>query len=295
MVTIGGGEPTLVKNLPTVLRILKDAGIYTSVHTNGIKLNLDKLEGLVDDIAIPIDAADRELQGRLRGKRFLKTFDRLPEIAEDIVSRGIKLVYHTVFTSWNWEQIPLIRKALHPKFDHWRIYEFNEDCALFPVLRDGGSKAMDKYLTIESLTDDGSPALGCTDSLFAQFLLTEDKMRGDPRVQFVARRDAAIPYVFLENSGDVTSYSRYSFRERRKVGNILTEPFSEIKKMLYDLYEAPKIFDDQAQDEFWNAFNDLPIWARLFEGNFWPEEVEAIDAEYHDDLCVLAQLYSERV
>ena len=87
-VTIGGGEPGLV-NLEGALRILNSGNVYVSYHTNGLELNVDKLKGLVDDIALPIDSVAPNIQEALRGKEFLPVMFGISDIANEIRENNI--------------------------------------------------------------------------------------------------------------------------------------------------------------------------------------------------------------
>ena len=74
-VTLGGGEPMLVRNLETIFRILKEGSIYISLHTNGTFLSrkrITQLKGLVDDIALPVDSMNRKMQGEIKGNKEYK-------------------------------------------------------------------------------------------------------------------------------------------------------------------------------------------------------------------------------
>ena len=123
-VTITGGEPTLVKGLPIVMQILKEAGIYTSLHTNGIGLTRAKLEQLkpwVDEIAIPIDSLVEGTQDSLRGKGVI---GKVKKTIERIQHLEILLVYHTVLTNMNKEDIKDLYESFISKtdFKFWRVY-----------------------------------------------------------------------------------------------------------------------------------------------------------------------------
>lgn len=139
-VTIGGGEPTLVKSLDNALKILKEADVYTSIHTNALKLTSERvyqLRDLVDDIAIPIDSMDPKIQGELKGIDYLPIFKT---VIKDIQKNDIGLVYHTVFTAINHKSIEKIYDYIKDtNFSYWRIYEFNPDLV------------WNKYINLEKL------------------------------------------------------------------------------------------------------------------------------------------------
>src|SRR5277367_1199113 len=74
----GVGEPTLVKNLPKMVRYLKDRGTYVLFNTNGTLLTEAKGRELIaaglDEIRVSLDAAEPESFLAVRGKDM---FDRI--------------------------------------------------------------------------------------------------------------------------------------------------------------------------------------------------------------------------
>ena len=61
----GVGEPMLVKNLPTMVRYLKDRGAYVLFNTNGTVLNEKNGRALIDagldELRVSLDAANAEV------------------------------------------------------------------------------------------------------------------------------------------------------------------------------------------------------------------------------------------
>ncbi|MEO9191549.1 MAG: radical SAM protein [Acetobacteraceae bacterium] len=70
----GVGEPMLVKDLPRMIRYLKERGVYVLFNTNGTLLSPRKFEWLVesglDELRVSIDAADGPTYKQVRGKDF---------------------------------------------------------------------------------------------------------------------------------------------------------------------------------------------------------------------------------
>lgn len=68
----GVGEPLLVKNLPQMIRYLKERGIYTLFNTNGTLLTPRKQRELIetglDELRVSLDAADATTFLAVRGK-----------------------------------------------------------------------------------------------------------------------------------------------------------------------------------------------------------------------------------
>jgi len=76
----GVGEPMLVKELPRMIRYLKDRGTYVLFNTNGTLLQQKKFPGLIecglDELRVSLDAADRETYLKVRGKDFFQRIVR---------------------------------------------------------------------------------------------------------------------------------------------------------------------------------------------------------------------------
>jgi radical SAM protein with 4Fe4S-binding SPASM domain len=74
----GVGEPMLVKNLPRMVRYLKDRGTYVLFNTNGTVLNEKNgralIEAGLDELRVSFDAANAESYKAIRGKNY---FDRI--------------------------------------------------------------------------------------------------------------------------------------------------------------------------------------------------------------------------
>ena len=86
----GVGEPMLVKNLPRMVRYLKDRGTYVLFNTNGTVLNDKNGRALIaadlDELRVSFDAANAESYRAIRGKnyfhRILKNVRAFRELQE---------------------------------------------------------------------------------------------------------------------------------------------------------------------------------------------------------------------
>src|SRR5271156_2401361 len=76
----GVGEPMLVKNLPKMVKYLKDRGTYVLFNTNGTLLQPKKFQQIIDtgldEMRVSLDAADRESYAKVRGKDFFNRIVR---------------------------------------------------------------------------------------------------------------------------------------------------------------------------------------------------------------------------
>ncbi|HWB46157.1 MAG TPA: radical SAM protein [Hyphomicrobiaceae bacterium] len=70
----GVGEPMLVKNLPQMVRYLKDRGVYVLFNTNGTVLNERNGRALIaaglDELRVSLDASTPESYVKVRGKNY---------------------------------------------------------------------------------------------------------------------------------------------------------------------------------------------------------------------------------
>src|SRR5215471_15607567 len=70
----GVGEPMLVKNLPRMVRYLKDRGVYVLFNTNGTVLNERNGRALIDagldELRVSLDASNRESFKAIRGRDY---------------------------------------------------------------------------------------------------------------------------------------------------------------------------------------------------------------------------------
>src|SRR5262245_62096062 len=70
----GVGEPMLVKNLPRMVRYLKDRGTYVLFNTNGTVLNEKNGRALIDagldELRVSLDAANAKSFLAIRGKNY---------------------------------------------------------------------------------------------------------------------------------------------------------------------------------------------------------------------------------
>src|SRR3974390_3314961 len=72
----GVGEPMLVKNLPRMVRYLKDRGTYVLFNTNGTVLNEKNGRALIDagldELRVSLDASNAKSYLAVRGKDYFK-------------------------------------------------------------------------------------------------------------------------------------------------------------------------------------------------------------------------------
>ncbi len=88
----GVGEPMLVKNLPRMVRYLKDRGTYVLFNTNGTLLNDRNGRALIDagldELRVSLDASTRESYLAIRGKDYFDRILRNVRAFRDFQERG---------------------------------------------------------------------------------------------------------------------------------------------------------------------------------------------------------------
>lgn len=126
-INFAGGEPTLCKWLPKLIRHAKGLGMITSIVTNGSMLDKTYLKGLsgsLDWLALSIDTVDTrraiEIGRTVKGEAM--TQSQLSELCSDVQNAGIKLKINTVVSAYNQEEdfFDLIQ---HAKPQRWKVLQ----------------------------------------------------------------------------------------------------------------------------------------------------------------------------
>jgi MoaA/NifB/PqqE/SkfB family radical SAM enzyme len=98
----GVGEPMLVKNLPTMVRYLKDRGTYVLFNTNGTVLNERNgralIEAGLDELRVSLDAANAKSFRAIRGKDYFGRILRNVRAFRDLQEREGK--EHPRVSAW---------------------------------------------------------------------------------------------------------------------------------------------------------------------------------------------------
>ena len=127
-VNFAGGEPTLCRWLPDLIRRAKSHGVVTSMVTNGSRIDgvwLDNLNGDLDMVALSIDSIDTGTQqtiGRVVNGKPPMTSDDYKHIANEIKRRAIRLKVNTVVNRANHcEDLREFILSLGP--ERWKIFQ----------------------------------------------------------------------------------------------------------------------------------------------------------------------------
>ncbi|MBU1167835.1 radical SAM protein [Patescibacteria group bacterium] len=126
VIIISGGEPLLRKDIPQLIKLAKEDGLYTILHTNGILLTknlVDKLEPHLDQLNLPLDGFDEISNDALRGEGHYKKVVKAMDL---IRGRDIKMVVSTVANSRNREFISKIAEIIPEWTFKWRVFQFKQ-------------------------------------------------------------------------------------------------------------------------------------------------------------------------
>lgn len=120
-INFAGGEPTLVKHLSDLICRAKQAGLGTSIITNGTyfaKVGLGEFVHWLDMVGISIDSLDSDTN-RAIGRPHIELAS-WKRVAEEARRKGVRLKINTVVTRQNCHEnlTPLIA-AVRP--DRWKI------------------------------------------------------------------------------------------------------------------------------------------------------------------------------
>ena len=126
-INFAGGEPTLCRWLPSLIRRASENGLQTSIVTNGSKITddwLDEVAGCLNILALSIDSIDCDTQkkiGRtLRGQSM--DADAYMRVCEQVKDQGIRLKINTVVNRYNChEDFRKFISVVHP--ERWKIFQ----------------------------------------------------------------------------------------------------------------------------------------------------------------------------
>lgn len=111
-----GGEPLINKQLPTMIRIAKEAGMYTRLHTNATLLDEkwahELLDAHLDFLSFSFDGADEETYTKYRvGGNFQATCENIQRFARIKRERGAQHPHTVVQLIERPEWTPMERDA----------------------------------------------------------------------------------------------------------------------------------------------------------------------------------------
>ena len=131
LITFGGGDPLLDRDLDTVFAHTASHGIKIQLDTNGLLLNTDTLPLLqryVSFMSLPLEG-DSDTHTIMRGNK--KHFTHILDVIPHVLDAGIRLKINTVACTKNLHALPALAETLSPfatraanPLARWSIYEF---------------------------------------------------------------------------------------------------------------------------------------------------------------------------
>jgi MoaA/NifB/PqqE/SkfB family radical SAM enzyme len=123
-VTLTGGEPTLIKNLENIADRFRSAGVFVSLHTNGIKTEyIKKIYNHFDRISLSLDGPDSDINKAMRGHG--DYFEKITDLIMFLNEKKHDFAIKTTVTRINIHTIPEMVDFINkvkPAF--WSLFEF---------------------------------------------------------------------------------------------------------------------------------------------------------------------------
>lgn len=118
-----GGEPTLRRDLPLLLRRSKERGLVTSLVTNGFRLDalLDRCADAIDWVGLSVDSADEDVQAAL-GRGHGDHVAQAIRLADRCRALGVRVKLNTVVTALTCdEDLSALVRAIRP--ERWKVFQ----------------------------------------------------------------------------------------------------------------------------------------------------------------------------
>lgn len=124
---IAGGEPLLDQDLEKLLAHGKSMGLKTALSTNGILLTESKmtaLEGLIDEIQIPMDGPTADIHAKHRGST--AHFDTIKKLLPLVTNHGYQVDVSTVVTAQNHQNLADMAMGIEASgAAKWKFFQYN--------------------------------------------------------------------------------------------------------------------------------------------------------------------------
>jgi MoaA/NifB/PqqE/SkfB family radical SAM enzyme len=272
VVSFSGGEPTLYKPLPQLLRQARSCGMRTTVTSNGMLLDercLESLHGLVDVLAISLDGVPSSHNTMRDSPR---AFEAMEGCLPGVRASGIPFGFIFTLTQYNLNEAAWAAEfafkngaalfQIHPLEQVGRAAECLEGA------RPDELESAYAYLEVERIRQEYAGRMAIQFDLIHSAVLREQPQRFFDEGEALERPlgELVSPLV-IEDDGRVVPFG-YGFAGRYALGFLTTAPLPELAaawrrtgyRALQNLCRAT--FQDAAQQR------ELPIlnwWERLGE------------------------------
>ena len=226
-VNFAGGEPTLVKEFPDLVRLAHDSGMVTTVVTNGTGLNdslLKRISPFISAIKISIDSSSEGTEKYL-GRGYGNHIRNAITVSGKVRARGIPLMMNTVVTKLNsrddmHEVVSLIQPSRWKVFQVLRIEGQNSaEYEMLKISREEFNSFIRRHADIPSMIPEDND------------LMTDSYAMVDPYGRFFQNSGGRYSYSSsILDVGVETAFSQLNFDKEkylvRENGNHLFPPDS---------------------------------------------------------------------
>mgnify|MGYP000695557202 CR=1 FL=1 len=118
-----GGEPTLRRDLPQLVRWAKELGLVTSIVTNGFRLAelLEEHADALDWVGLSVDSGREDVQAAL-GRGDGDHVARAMVLADRCREAGVRVKLNSVVTALTWdEDMSSLVRAMRP--ERWKVFQ----------------------------------------------------------------------------------------------------------------------------------------------------------------------------
>ncbi len=235
-VSIRGGEPMIVKQLPEIINLLNENGIFTEIVSNGTgftKSFFDSLNDVNKDlirIKISLDSPEREKNDRIRGKG---SYDNAIFSMENCQKYGWKYRVQMVVVNSNKNQIIDMYNLAQSKgatsFGIYLVLPFGRGNRIDKVIID--EQLLDQVLYIQKnqkITKFEKFALGLDDFKFFKFLYNNvDFDEALSEKISLLKCNGGKTRINIDQNGDCYPCDLMKY-ETFKMGNILSDDYDMI-------------------------------------------------------------------
>lgn len=203
-----GGDPFLRKDVLELISYAHEKGLIVVVDTNGTQLDkpfIEKLNGILDWIGLPLDGSTAKMHTAMRGSK--ENFYQIIHALEMLQHTDIKVKINTMVSRLNFSDIIKIGDVLQDfPIALWSLYQF------WPLEK--GKENRDKFEVR------GKEFLNLCDRI-------REKWTSIP-IEPVPFKKREYSYFFISSSGIIYNTPGDNGMDYKKLGHVLVNDFNEI-------------------------------------------------------------------